>query len=279
MPPRLIGIVRVEVPAGIKRGRRQRPDNRDKAAECGAGVWNIMIWHLEIQFLYIGMNNSREKVVWANLLLIISDLYLLGYYCHGWLPLNEVTDKNTPSKGFVRLVHRLEVQPQLQDLRSHFVEFIMYSFLFFFYWTFKWIFVFHSWYLDDPFNCEAKEFLLMVPDGQRQTALYDKKKTLNMDQTSSKRKSTLKSAQSDSSPKCSGLTHYESGRVTRHSEKLEVKSTEDHLEDKSQDPETGLRLHFSDPKDKSIFSTVYTQNMQVFFSVPLKWMNSCNFNV
>lgn len=119
----------------------------------------------------------------------------------------------------------------------------------------------------------------MVPDGQRQTALYDKKKMLNMDQTSSKRKSTLKSAQSDSSPKCSGLTHYESGRVTRHSEKLEVKSTEDHLEDKSQDPETGLKLHFSDPKDKSIFSTVYTQNMQVFFSVPLKWMNSCNFNV
>lgn len=132
MPPRLIGIVRVEVPAGIKRGRRERPDNRDKAAECGAGVWNIMIWHLEIQFLYIGMNNSREKVVWANLLLIISDLYLLGYYCHGWLQLNEVTDKNTQSKGFVRLVHRLKVQPQLQDLRSHFVEFIMRSFLFFF---------------------------------------------------------------------------------------------------------------------------------------------------
>lgn len=189
MPPRLIGIVRVEVPAGIKRGRRQRPDNRDKAAECGAGVWNIMIWHLEIQFLYIGMNNSREKVVWANLLLIISDLYLLGYYCHGWLPLNKVTDKNTQSKGFVRLVHRLKVQPQLQDLRSHFVEFIMCSFLFFFYWTFKWIFVFHSWYLDDSIDCEAIEFMLMVPDGQRQTALYDKKKTLNMDQTSSKRNS------------------------------------------------------------------------------------------
>lgn len=38
MPPRLIGIVRVEVPAGIKRGRRERSDNGDEAAGCGAGV-------------------------------------------------------------------------------------------------------------------------------------------------------------------------------------------------------------------------------------------------
>lgn len=54
-----------------------------------------MIWYLEIQFLYIGMDNSHEKVVWTHLLLIISDLYLVGYYCHGLLLWNGMTDEHT----------------------------------------------------------------------------------------------------------------------------------------------------------------------------------------
>lgn len=47
------------------------------------------------------MDNSREQIVWTNLSLIISNLYLVGFYCHSTLLWNGVTDKNMQTKGFV----------------------------------------------------------------------------------------------------------------------------------------------------------------------------------
>lgn len=72
-----------------------------------------MICYLEIQFSYIGMNNSHENGVRTRLLVIISDLYLVGCYCHDWLLWKELTDKNRLKANDLYNSHRLSVQLML----------------------------------------------------------------------------------------------------------------------------------------------------------------------